>query len=1463
MRVLILSDLHIAPYSNNDSTPWVSNFCCFIKNGKYYADTLILVLGDIISNDGKSGEMAFGAADKIFTYIESELAAFNYKIAFIPGNHDYCNGTLDAFDQFCRRHQTATSEPLVFSYETTFNYTVGNFNFIFTDSIREKNYGIAGRLDLDSLHACILADKENMLFMHHSLLFEDPSDHTGIIQQPLAMDFLKQHGVKFVFHGHAHAMRDFVINGDCKLFGVGSIGVEDPGTDNEKEQFLEVQINGRSIEAVANWLWRGGSKRYIEYCIFPSSSREYDSGDLIPRKPYENPENYIERYVLPRDIASQDEVTRYFSLDKKTTLFDACMKQCLVLFIADAGLGKTVEMQHLAYSMTTEKTYLRPVFLSLNVYDGESIENYISILAPEYKTLDPDQFVLIMDGYDELSNPETFKKALFKYIAANSKTHICISMRSNFLAVNSSVFKDFFPYQLLELGSIDIERELLRSHIDKRTFYEECLSKNLRMLLPNPFYLSKIIEIYLMERSLPDQSHLIARFMDIQFDKDAEKFEFVGPIAESRYEVERALTRFAYGMQLLNCTNCDEKTYQCIIEDKDDRKNIKHSSLTIITCSGHGFGHNIFKEYLVAKHVSRMSPTNIVEQVSISGTKYLHPNWFNVLGLVLQLNSNKKLESWIMGAEPLVLTRLEPDRVTPELRYSILVATLDNIVMKNIWFRNEICSEEQLAAFTQSPDAVDLLVQHIETPAHFRSLYFCLSVLLNFSNLYGADAKVQQLLVNCYQNDSVRSHEKRVAISAIAALKLNTSEITEDLIHRFAESRSSYERLGVYEYLQQSHLCDANVNFLLQGIKYLSYSSQNDEISNGTEHFTLIDCLNSISDPMAIEKAIRWYSNKDHIDIDFYDREKLFSNFFDKAADAYCHGYHALFETVYVFFINATRQYSRYHIPDTLKFFATTGTIETAFTQLVSEDADDRLFMIEDTMQSQPELIDVFCRLYAEDQLKDQSIFRAYTLRHQRNPALFEKCVDLIRIKTGEVLDPIEPQPDYNLQRRKDVQTFFDCLFDPQSMRILLIQLADFYGNEEITFEQVRELRTWHERYPEGTRTLETALIQSSFKEECVIDFVDLIDWDFFFINRICYLFKNENALTSLDISEKQRNVIEIVYHQLEQEFDYHTAIEEPDPNSYTFSWKLHDYMIIKEAMNLPSPDDYYLGLLEIPAGFVNKQSNVGEKYALIEQHIAPHNIALRIEELTPQETRICVLEDLMFGCNRYQIKSCKDAAIQMCKKDKVSAYSRRNALEYLFNVFGSELILNEIMPATDNALFELIVDMLRENPDSRLKAEMIRRYKIAPDRFLLKNLIALNVPEGLQFYIEKCKEINEIFDCSDGISEVTEAISAIHDIRLLPLLLDAVRMRFSDSFKDGSFHTLYGSLQNALSACAKSDVDLVLKSIDSLKEELSQDREAISFCSVLQDSIIEANKMALVKKWSAYEVRIVLRTID
>lgn len=1106
MRVLILSDLHILPGESFTSAPWINNFCNFLKS-KYYSDTLIIVLGDIIDNNGKSWGSAFDAADTIFSHIEKELENVPYRIIFVPGNHDYCDGNLSKFDWFCQKHQTLPVDDSSFACQSTIHFSVEDINFILTDSIQDKNYRLPGKLDIEAIRSCLCSDKENILFMHHSILFEDSYDHTGIINQPEAITFLQENNIKFVFHGHAHATRHYTVLNECISFGVGSIGVKDPGIDNEKEQFFEIQLHGNNIEAIANWLWRGGTSTYERIIIYPTQYEKFSDSNLIPFIQYNDPDNYIQRYILPRDQAAGDEIIKQFSFDEKITLFDACIKEQFVLFIADAGLGKTIEMRHLAYLISTNNHYMRPVFLPLNLYNGQSIYDYLYSYAKSYKTLDPSQFILIMDGYDELNSQTDFKRELSKFIIENPDTRICISMRSNFLSTSSSVFSNFSIYQLLELTNKEIQTELIKRGIDVQAFLGECNIKGLYRFLENPFYLNQIIEIYLSDGSLPKQPELLNRFFEIRFSKDIKKFEFSISIEDSQYEAERALIRFAYGMQLLDCTSCDEKTYQSIIADKDDKEYIKHSSFTINTLSGHSFAHNIFKDYFVAKYISKMEYDDVIRHISISGTNYLNPSWFNIVGLVLQLNLNKELVNWVNASEPLILTRLEPAYITPELRYSILVNTLTNIIEKNVWFTTEICSEVQLSEFVQSDQAVCLLIEQINHPAHFRSLYFALSVLSHFSALYGMENEVRRTLLNCYQCSDVRPHEKRVAISAISTLGLNTPDITSDLIERFSNSSASYERLGVYEYLKQTKQCNEYVDVLLCGIKYLSYEMQNDNTINGTEHFTLIECLYSISEDSAIEKVIDWLSDEKHTRVDFYDRAKLFSHFFDVAVISYNNGYVSLYDSVYRFLLCSMRHYPRYHIPDALRFFLKTGTLESTFKRLVCENSKDIILMIEDAIQFQPTLIDLFISLYMQEKLKDPQIFKHYTLRHQRDKAIFSKCAESIKVKTGEILTPEIPI-NYVERQQADIQEFFNCLFDIYAMRSLLLQLIASYQGCDLTFKQLRNSFAQHDRYPIGTHMLEIALIQSKFKDEHISLFLDLINWECFVINRLCYIFK-------------------------------------------------------------------------------------------------------------------------------------------------------------------------------------------------------------------------------------------------------------------------------------------------------------------------------------------------------------------
>lgn len=1462
VRIILLTDLHIKPDSTPEVLPWVNHLCRFLcKN--YYPETHIFVLGDIIDKGETNKSAAFFAANRVFSYIKTELSSIKYQMSFIPGNHDYCDRTLSEFVHFCKIHQSWYSQEFDFSVRKTWSYSYKEANFILTDSIQNGNYDMPGQLDTQGVLTCLLPEKLNILLLHHSLLFDDEMNHTGIIRQPQAIEFLKAHSVNYVFHGHTHTTRLIFLLDNIKCFGLGSIGLEQEKLGNlvnEQDQFLEIIINGRHVEVVKNWIYRSGMESYIPFQIYPTDSI-YGERASATQKAYNPIQNYITRYILPRELASGDIFIRYFNNDKKTLLFETCCEHPHVLLIADAGLGKSTEMRNLAYVSSIENPYKLPILVPLNTYCGETIQDYIYMIAPEYKTLNPEQFLLIMDGYDEISDVGSFKRNLKQYIVQNPNTHICISMRSNFLVTVSELFLDFVIYQLLELEHQSILDELNKQCVDSDDFLAECNQKGLNNLLNNPFYLNEIIKLYLRSKELPLSSEIMGRIIEAIISEDKSKYEYsTSSLEESRYEIMLALTRLAYGMQLLNIFVLDDDKYQTLL-CREDRDLLKINGLIINTPNGHMFSHNNFREYLVAKHLSMCDSNSIIEQVSVSNAASLNHNWLNVIGFFLQMKQDNELTLWLNDIEPLALTKLEPAHINAELRFQIFRRTLEDIIRKNIWFRNDMCSTEGLAMFSQSKQVLELILQHIAAPAHFRSLNFCLNVLLSFSELYRLDERVRRVLVECYQSDAIRTYEKRYAIYSIAELGLDTNEITTDLVTRYKENSSSYERLGVYDYLLKTKSVNEYVSFLLSGLKYISYSYEDEEISNGSEHFRLKECIECIDTPEAVTELISWYSQEENINHDFYMKRELFSGFFLKAATHFNNGYYRLFSVVYNYFVNATRAYAMENISDSIKFFSDTSTIDCAFRKLVTEERDEKIFLIESIIMEKPEIIDQFCKLYFEDELDNPALFENFAARWQRTPEIFIKCSEIIKLKTGKVLEPPKPLVDYDRLQKEDTQCYFNALFSQYDARELLNKLLEVYGIPEITYIQLREGDFWRNTYPTGTKMLNTAIYRSGLKEQKIADFFELIDWNRFFESEIINILSNENRKKQITISQEQLAVLSGVYHNLECDMDLHTAFQENGTNKYTFSRNVQYYMVLKETLEFSSPESYYLGLLEIPHFFINGKNTVEEKYEYIEQYLSISTISERIIEIISKETRNTNLCDLFFGCKRYRLNEGKTFAIHYCIDINITVYNRRVAVEYLYELFGIEIVIREIIPSADETLFESIISIIKES-DDRLKKELLSRYRKNKSIVLLKKMISLNMPEGLQAFIDESRIMGKPVGTSGGIGEATESISLISDIDMLPLLVEAVCLLFSEGFIDASFHSLYSSLLSAFTNCAKTDFNTVFSAINGLKEEKSENLECTGFCSKLQDDLFKNYNEKHIRTWTVQEARKVIMEI-
>jgi predicted NACHT family NTPase len=201
---------------------------------------------------------------------------------------------------------------------------------------------------------------------------------------------------------------------------------------------------------------------FLALLIFPIPQHDYADPFAIDKINFNAVEGYIERKVLPYSIASSDELAQFFNKEKRVSLLDGCKENSLLLLLSDAGTGKSVELNQLAYLLSDSACPYYPVRICLNTYSGEEFAN---LLPYEYKRLDPCHLFWIIDGFDELEAKYSndFKRQLVKYISANQQTHIVLSTRSNFCKTavaddGSETFPGFEEYGICSLDSDAVSR---------------------------------------------------------------------------------------------------------------------------------------------------------------------------------------------------------------------------------------------------------------------------------------------------------------------------------------------------------------------------------------------------------------------------------------------------------------------------------------------------------------------------------------------------------------------------------------------------------------------------------------------------------------------------------------------------------------------------------------------------------------------------------------------------------------------------------------------------------------------------------------------------------------------------------------------------------------------------------------------------------------------------------------------
>lgn len=1444
MRFFILSDLHLEKgFGNSTANHILERLCKEIrKNIALNTTILFIILGDIAH---KGTENSFEYAEECLEYIKTELSEYTVKFEFVPGNHDLQADSLTAFDNIVKTYGNNHS----FENQSTYSSEYKGINFIFADSNLSRNHKLPGKIDIESIRLEIKQDKRNVLFCHHALSHSHGDTHDTIEDSASVIRQLNEMGIDFFFHGHVHQSDITIPEKGMVEIGSGCLsGDLSFAEGNIQHQFTVGYIQNNNIVCVERWVDNtDGNEIFASNQLFPEPKSFLDPSD-IGKTFYEPIDGYISRSVLPYELATGDVLSRYLSNPKSIPLDEALQENSKVLLICDAGMGKSIELSHLASVLCGKfHTFL----YSLKDYDGEEI---IDLLPSGYKGIHHNRVALLLDGYDELSSTlrETFEKKLRRYIKDNESSHIVITSRSNFCKVESNdkskAFPQFSVYVLDKLDGSSISAELNRKGINETQFWNEATAKKVDELLSNPFYLTKLIELYLDEKSLPNKSDLMDKLIEEGFELDEDKYS--GSLNDQYHKLFKSLEIIAFSMQLMHKYVLeDRREYQDLFEG-DIRTLVKQSGLFKQERNGWSFSHNNFREYLAAKQLSKLPKEQAIEFFA-SGTG-IKPSWINTLGYLVNFDLSWDLQGWLSANAPSALVKFEPDRLDHSQRIDTFKQIFTHYENKRLHLNDELCDTLELAHFADSNEVLSFLIERIQNPRHFTSQYTALNILRHFPKLYGKNNTIRNVLLDCCKlyptTDKVIC---RLAMLVLCQQNLNNTDVTTQLFEIFGESQEDYIRLGMYEYLIYTNELDFYSKYFLDGIKHIHYTLNDNDTRIGNESFELVNGLKKMSTLESIRNIFEWFSKKH---VDFHDSDKVFSSAVNTAIKLYNQGNTELYDIVLSCYLSSTKEYNSYVEQTIVKFFKETNTQFNAAIVALDE-FEEKPHHIYYLLNCDETLMDNLKEAYMCGELENHSAFQnivVWYIRDEKTYVEYARIIkDIDEIDIPEYSAPI----DYDLLKKQASQDFFDMLFDKEKRSLLFSELVSSINNADATTDQILELGQ-KIRYDSAIERLQSSIFHYGRKTK-ITEFFDVIDLEDFIIwSASKYLGKNSSIVPT---QNQKRMLSELVLKKLEE-----TTFQDPViyyENGYSLKYRVRNFLSLIIYLDLPISKNTILQFTELPRELFSEKCGV-DKYVYLESKLSDSELKSQlIENIATGKVKDMILKDHIDYFDKICDESIAEYALELCKQEDI--YIRYSSWQYLLHSFGSEYIQSEILPFADGEFLMEINSHCKDIDKKRMREFMEEQYKTSPSSQLQAHLITLESKLAINKYVDYVKTNKNIPEgkaiCTDG---ATRAIGSICNTDFIPLLETLLDILFDNEFVDGEWYSLRNSLSQAFLNCSKKQP---LKTIEIITAHIPDgdcDERNFRYCNQIIEDIQSEQKSQQDKPLEIHEVKQILKDI-
>ncbi len=461
-----------------------------------------------------------------------------------------------------------------------------------------------------------------------------------------------------------------------------------------------------------------------------------------------------------------------------------------------------------------------------------------------------------------------------------------------------------------------------------------------------------------------------------------------------------------------------------------------------------------------------------------------------------------------------------------------------------------------------------------------------------------------------------------------------------------------------------------------------------------------------------------------------------------------------------------------------------------------------------DTLFDDPATLEKVRIAYEDGRLLSDIVLYDIACRYGSD-AQYIACSKSVYSKGKKSFPPREPRVNYEELRAASDASYFAMLFDKKAAKQMLEDLTRYAGNPNVTVEELWENKISAEiHWSSPLMYLQYSIYNYvENKNSLVINFLQCVQWESFVLQEAQHMLSNTKNLkvfawqrdTLIDIAQKTvegSDILDAV------KYDNDSVEVCPDVAAAIYLISYFEYPINIDSMK---------ELVSFPE-YVFCGENNGEKYEYLSKYVPVGDILAKIE-MDLKSGTVCrsTVRDHIEYCEKKKYRGIKDIAVMLCTDESQDELLQNYALRYLYEVFGSDCVRNEVVPFASEQLLLQIYHVCRDVPKEPLCKVMQDKFAESKSFELMAPLIILGSELALKEYLLYAKENHRIPERVDSFDGPTEAISKISDPQKIGILAELLQIAMEPSFRDGDFFTLRSGVTNALVNCGKEKPEAVI----------------------------------------------------